>query len=299
MNHNSAVTLRIREGFRGQIRFVIPSNVLQPLAAHPLLSSLLPTHIGWYPDAAYHYCERPEGAAEHILIYCTRGSGWYEVGEGRHPLGAGEALILPAGAQHVYAAAERDPWSIHWVHFTGIEGDFYAKMPPEPAHKLAVDPACGATVEALFHQCYASFWGGFMLPRLVYGSKLVHHMLAELIYNNPAFSPSLRTSRFHSLEPTFAYLVHNLHATLTLAGMAAHAGLSESQFSHLFKQQTGHSPLAYFIHLKMQHACSLLAMTDLSIKEIAQEVGYEDVYYFSRLFKKTVGSAPRTFRRTL
>ena len=35
------------------------------------------------------------------------------------------------------------------------------------------------------------------------------------------------------------------------------------------------------------------------IKEIAQEVGYEDVYYFSRLFKKTVGSAPRTFRRTL
>lgn len=297
MNHHSAVTTRIREGFRGQILYVIPRSVLQDLAAHPLLRSILPTDIGWYPAARYHYCERPQGAAEHILIYCTRGEGWYAIGPVHHTLSAGEALLLPAGLPHVYAAAEQDPWSIHWVHFTGLEGDFFAKMPPEQTHKLAVAPECGAKVEALFHECYGSLWGGFVLPRLVYGSKLVHHLLAELIYNNPAFSPSLRTSRFHSLEPTFAYLVENLHSSLTLADMAVHAGLSESQFSHLFKQQTGHSPLAYFIHLKMQHACSLLAMTPLSIKQVAQEVGYADSYYFSRLFKKITGVAPTAYRR--
>ena len=78
--------------------------------------------------------------------------------------------------------------------------------------------------------------------------------------------------------------------------MAAQAGLSESQFSHLFKQQTGHAPLTYFIHLKMQHACSLLTLTQLSVKEIAQEVGYTDSYYFSRLFKKIIGVAPSRYR---
>ena len=66
MNHHSAVSVRIREGFRGQILYVIPRTMLQQLAAHPLLHSMLPTDIGWYPEARYHYCERPEGAAEHI-----------------------------------------------------------------------------------------------------------------------------------------------------------------------------------------------------------------------------------------
>ena len=102
---------------------------------------------------------------------------------------AGEAIILPAHVPHIYAASEHDPWSIHWVHFTGLEGDFLAKMPPENTHRLTVAPDCGARVEALFRQCYGSFWRVFVLPRLVYGSKLVHHLLAELIYNNPAFSP--------------------------------------------------------------------------------------------------------------
>lgn len=298
MSQHSTASIRIREGFRGQILYVIPRAILQEQAAHPLLHSILPTDIGWYPHARYHYRERRQGAPEHILIYCTGGSGWYEVGQVRTMLAAGEALIIPAHMPHIYAASEQEPWSIHWVHFTGLEGDYLATLPPEPLHKLAVDAACGRTVEAIFRQCYDSFWGGFVLSRLVYAAKLVHHLLAELLYNNPAFSPSLRSSRFHSLEPTFAYLVENLHNPLTLAQMAAHAGLSESQFSHLFKQQTGHSPLAYFIQLKMQHACSLLAMTQLSVQEIAEEVGYSDGYYFSRLFKKVAGVSPREYRRS-
>ena len=56
--------------------------------------------------------------------------------------------------------------------------------------------------------------------------------------------------------------------------------------------------MAYFIQLKMQHACSLLAMTDLAVKEIAMDVGYPDSYHFSRLFKKTIGvSAQRVSGR--
>lgn len=299
MDHDLALSLRQREGFRGQILHVIPRSMVQQLAAHPLLHSLLTTDIGWYPEARYHYVERSEGAPEHILIYCVQGAGWYEVAGNRYSLETDEAVVLPAGIPHTYGAAMVNPWFIHWVHFTGIEGDFYALLPPVATHKLSVDPRCGAELSKLFHQCYGSFVGGFVLPKLIHASKLVAHILAELFYNNTAFSPALRTSRFHSLAPTFAYLTENLHTTLTLAEMAAYAGLSESQLSHLFRQQIGHSPLAYFIRLKMQHACSLLATTRLSIKEIANAVGYEDAYYFSRLFKKYIGVSPSEFRSEL
>lgn len=299
MEHDLPLSLRMREGFRGQVLYVIPRPMVQQLAAHPLLHSLLTTDIGWYPAARYHYVERPEGAAEHILMYCVQGAGWYEVAGSRHVLAAHEAVVLPAGVAHAYGAATDEPWSIHWVHFTGIEGDYYAQLPPSPTHKLSVDPRCGAELSKLFQQCYGSFVGGFMLPRLIHASKLVAHILAELFYNNAAFSPNMRTSRFHSLAPTFAFLAENLHTTLTLAEMAAHAGLSESQFSHLFKQQTGHSPIAYFNQLKMQHACALLTLTQLSVKEVAHALGYTDAYYFSRLFKQHIGVAPRQFRSEL
>lgn len=299
MDHDLPLSLRLREGFRGQVLYVIPRPMVQQLAAHPLLHSLLTTDVGWYPEARYHYVERPAGAAEHILIYCVQGAGWYEAAGKRHGLEAHEAVVLPAHVAHAYGASTLAPWSIHWVHFTGIEGDYYARLPPSSTHKLSVDPRCGAELGRLFQECYGSFVGGFMLPRLIHASKLVAHILAELFYHNAAFSPSMRTSRFHSLAPTFAYLAENLHTPLTLAEMAAHAGLSESQFSHLFKQQTGHSPIAYFNQLKMQHACSLLTITELSVKEVAHALGYSDAYYFSRLFKQHIGVAPRQFRSEL
>ena len=71
MVDDSAFSIRLREGFRDQILYVIPRPVLERNAGHPLLHSLMLTDIGWYPQARYHYCERAEGAPEHILILCV------------------------------------------------------------------------------------------------------------------------------------------------------------------------------------------------------------------------------------
>ncbi len=298
MNHHSSVSIRLRDGFRGQILFVIPRTIVQQLSVHPLLRSLTATDIGWYPNARYHYCARPVGAPEHILIYCTEGTGWYELDGTRSVLGADEAVVLPANIPHIYGASERDPWSIYWVHFTGLEGDYYAQIPPGNTHKLTVDAQCGLELVRLFRQCYGSFVGGFVLPRLIHASKLVNHILGELFYNNPAFSSNMRTSRFHSLEPVLAFLVENLHRPVGLAEMASLADLSQSQFSYTFRQQTGQPPLTYFNQLKIQHACTLLTVTQLSINEIAGELGFTDSYYFSRLFKKIIGVPPSEYRHS-
>jgi len=297
VSEQSVFPIRLREGFKDQVQYVIPRPVLASIAGHPLLYALLPTDIGWYPRAQYHFRERPDGAAEHILIYCVAGSGWAEFGKATVPIAPGEALLIPAHTSHVYGAAMTDPWSIHWVHFLGAEGDYLARLTRAPGYTLTVEPACGATVSTLFQECYAVFLGGFVLPRLIYAAKLLHRLLGELFFNNAAFSPSLRSSRFHSVDATLTFLHSNVHNPLSLAEMANHAGLSESHFSRIFKAQTGHAPLDYFILLKMQHACTLLAVTEMQIKEVAAAVGYGDPYYFSRLFKQVIGVSPREYRR--
>lgn len=288
--------LRLREGFRGQVQYVMPRPLLQEMQGHPLLHSLLPTDVGWYPQARYHYRERAEGTPEHILIFCVAGAGWCELGGRRQPVFANEALLIPARTPHAYGAAPIDPWSIHWVHFTGLEGDYLVRLAPDETHKLSVESRCAGAVEGLFHACYATLAGGFVLARLLYGAKLVHHLLAELFYNNASFSPGMRTSRFHSIQPTLAFLHQNVHRPVSLAEMAAHAELSESHFSRLFKEQTGHAPVEYLINLKMHQACTLLAQTPLPVRAVSQEVGYADCYYFSRLFKKVIGMSPTEYR---
>ena len=51
--------------------------------------------------------------------------------------------------------------------------------------------------------------------------------------------------------------------------------------------------------LKMEQACQLLDSTELSVKGVAAELGYDDPLYFSRQFSKTVGLSPRAYRRSV
>ena len=289
--------IRIREGFKDQILYVMPLPILSRVENHPLLSALLPTDIGWYPHARYHYCAREEGASEHILILCTQGQGWYEIEGERRPLHAHEALLIPKATPHIYGASISDPWSIHWVHFAGSTGDFYVHQLPDNVYTLSVEPNATAFIEQLFHQCYDSILGSFVLQRLLYMSQTLHHLLGYLLFNNQAFSPSLQTSRFHNLENTLVFLQAHIETKLTLGQMAAHAKLSVSHFSRLFKDQTGYSPMDYFILLKIQEACKQLILTNDTIREISFELGYDDPYYFSRAFKKIIGMSPRAYRR--
>lgn len=289
---------RIQEGFLGQKMWVIPKSILAKWSAHPMLQSLRPTDIGWYPAAQYHYREREQGADEHILIFCVDGAGWCEIAGERHAIQASEALIIPRNVPHRYGAADTAPWSIHWVHFIGTEADFFVYHLPIGEYRLPVDVQCAAAVEQLFKECYDSFVGGFILYRLIYCTQLLHHLLGRLFFDNSYFSPVQRTSRFHSLEATLTFLHQNIQREMSLSDMAEHANLSVSHFSFLFKQQTGYSPTDYFIHLKMQRACTMLSFSQKTIHEIAYDIGYSDPYYFSRLFKKVMGMSPRQYRDT-
>ncbi len=291
-------TLRLKDGFAGEIMYVVPRPILEKARAHPLVNALTPTDIGWFPAARYHYRERPAGAPEHILIYCAKGRGFCEIDGDRHSVSDNQAIIIPKQRPHVYGAANDDPWSIHWVHFVGTSGDYYVGQLQKGAYALSIDVAVKASLEALFCACRDAFVASFLLPRMIYASQTLHHLLGHLFFNNRAFSPLLGSSRFRSIDNTLSFLHQNMSEQLRLADMVQHSGLSKSHFIRLFKEQTGHSPMDYFIQLKMQHACMLLAFREDSIAQIATELGYRDPFYFSRAFRKVIGIAPTDYRRT-
>lgn len=74
------------------------------------------------------------------------------------------------------------------------------------------------------------------------------------------------------------------------------AGLSVPHYSALFRRRTGYAPMDYFLRLKIQRAGQLLDTSALRVAEVASEVGCDDAFYFSRLFKKITGQSPRDYR---
>lgn len=85
---------------------------------------------------------------------------------------------------------------------------------------------------------------------------------------------------------------------LHLPALAKEAALSPAHFSRRFKERFGRAPIDYQLELRLQSACELLRICPDPLTSIAAAVGFEDVYYFSRLFRRRLGEAPGRFRRT-
>jgi transcriptional regulator GlxA family with amidase domain len=92
------------------------------------------------------------------------------------------------------------------------------------------------------------------------------------------------------------YMMANLDKPVRVSTLSALSGFSPSSFFAFFKCATGDTPLNWFIKIRMQWAGELLRKSNLQIKDIAGQVGYEDPFYFSRLFKCVHGIAPRMYR---
>ncbi|MDT0125137.1 AraC family transcriptional regulator [Paenibacillus sp. RRE4] len=289
--------LRKSDGFRRQKLMVLPESLLMEAVASPVTSGLYVTDIGYFHEAEHHYRDRPEGCDSHILMYCTEGSGWYELEQGKTcKVQPGNLIILPAHVPHIYGANTEEPWSIYWFHLRGEHAHAYIEslisqqittMPPSKAQRWL----------ELFHECYGALETGYSLQTMTFASQIIGYMLGLLAYGSYASATDngVMTSK-QAAEYSVQYMLEHLESGVTLKELAAHARLSVPHYSQVFKQVTGHSPIDYFLRLKIQHSCRYLDFTDWTIKQISSELGFSDPYYFSRLFSKMMGQSPTDYR---
>lgn len=290
-------TLKLREGFAGQDMFVIPRPVLARAQQHPLVRSVYPTDLGWFPKAGHHFRQRPDGAGQNHLMLCTEGHGFVELDGQRTNLKKDHFLIIPRDTPHTYWAAEDDPWSIYWVHFLGDDADYYLDRVPRVGHAIPIEPPAKEEAVRLFRYCLDALHDGYGLPTLIYAAQSTQHVLSLLLYRNQSLPKDQRSSpRRASIEAAIEYMQDHLIENLRLEDFAREAGMSVSHFSERFRRQTGQSPMAYFIHLRMRLACRLLDLSGKPVKSVAMEIGYRDPYYFSRIFKKSMGISPDKYR---
>lgn len=288
--------MKKKEGFKGQRSIVLPVSIQVEIRENPLTNLLYVTDIGYYPTAEHHYRERPEGCGEQVLIYCTAGAGWFEAENKRFKIHRNMYFIIPRGLPHKYGADGKDPWSIYWLHFSGDKAGLFVDPVIRPREIDAGAIARKADRILLFNEIFENLSRGFTNENLEYASICLWHMLGSFRYLSQ-FQTVMEIKHQDMIGASIAFMHQNLGGMLTLKELSEHAGLSQSHYSLLFRKKTGQTPLGLFMHLKIQHACQLLEFSTRPVREISAEMGFEDPYYFSRVFKKIMGQAPKGYRR--
>lgn len=272
------------------VRFITPPRLRRLLARSSLTQGCFPLALGYYPEAQGHRMSRP-APDDHLLIYCRAGQGWLETADGRLMVGGGDLLLLPKGAAHAYGADPDKPWTIYWVHFDGeLVADFLRPLGKGPLWRIGVQPRLLAEFDALLNVRKQ----GLSLPHFIYAAHQLQVLLTSLAVL-PARA-KLKSGRVLDVDAVQAVMRAHLHDSLNLDELAAQFKLSRFHFAKTYRDLTGHAPIQAFIQLKMAHACRLLDEGGQGIRQVAEQLGYEDVYYFSRLFRKVVGMAPSHYR---
>lgn len=152
----------------------------------------------------------------------------------------------------------------------------------------------GARVEEILglkSQCIAELWSIENQEELCLWIVKVVDDVIENIYRSRTVSLDPRLKR--ALE----FIDQHYGSDLAVEQVAQEAFLSPSRFSHLFKDEMGLPLVEYLTKVRMQNARKILKDPKKSIAQVAQEVGYTDQSYFTKVFKKTEGMTPKSFRR--
>jgi AraC-like DNA-binding protein len=288
--------MKKEDGFPGQISFVMPDKITDSIRQNPLISDLYLTDIGYYPQASYHFRERPNGSNQFILIYCIDGQGEIRLKEKVHPVPADHFFIIPAGVAHSYHSSEQNPWSIYWIHFTGSKAVYFSRsacqsIPIERGKASGFNDRIN-----LFTEIFRNLDCGFSIMTLEYINLCLNYLLASFTHLNP-FHLVKHTIENDPVTQSINFMIDNLDKRLNLAEIAKKTGLSASHYSRLFLNRTGHPPIDYFIQMKIQRACRLLDNSGLFIADISRETGFDDQFYFSRTFRKIMGMSPSEYRK--
>lgn len=290
--------IHIRDGFPEQRQIILSEEKRKVEESTPYVKSLRITDIGHFPETHYHFVERVKGAPEHILILNMAGKGWLRMNNKLWSVLPHHVAFVPALVPHAYGADDSIPWNIYWLHFAGDQADAFmewkSSIVEDPVFMLGSVESLIDLFETAMRYSIAPFHEKTM-ANLV---RLMHGILGETLLQREEKRQGPKMVEGRILK-SIRHMKDSLAENLTLEELARVATLSVPHYSSLFKSHTGSSPLRFFTRLRLQKACELIEDSNQTVQSIAYELGFNDPFYFGRIFKKFIGVSPSQYRREI
>lgn len=237
------------------------------------------------------WVERPGGTGDFLfmLFHDPAALGQRE----STPLPVNSMVLWPAGDPHFYGNIRR-PFNHSWIHCDGPRVSEMLRSVQLPKRSPFSVPD-----SSIFTQCLLDVHAelvSYAQPDPIIVRNLLENCLREIARS---ISRGFTASRIPENLITVRRWIGTSPATrVTLGDLAQMAGMSVPHFCARFKETFGLPPIECLIQHRLNHASYLLADLSLNITEIASRVGYDDLFHFSKAFKKQFGLSPRDARKT-
>lgn len=219
----------------------------------------------------------------HAIIYVVGGELDLITQTSQQTINSCHLVTLPAGMPFIMDL-KADHLDIVWFHIEqGRQWDRLIKGRPDVEF-------CEVT-QQIYHSLSLIYYEPQPLLRKSVFSQLETYITKSL---SPVDTRSHESQRIWQLQQE---LEKRLHYNWTVGAMADIANYSSPHLHRLFHNQFGRSPVQHLIHLRMERAKYLLTHTDWTLEQIGEQVGYSDIFNFSKRFKKSTAVAPGKFRK--
>lgn len=270
-----------------QARYEVPS------AAHEALGL-------WVRGVGFSSATKPHGMRDRVLgayaaVLISKGRGYFECAlTGRRTIKPGDLIWVFPTVPHSYSP-EDGTWAEQWVVFGGQVAETFERQgflaPSKPVIHVGED----AEVADCFTRIQDAFIGGG--PLSVPMAAAIVHQLIVAVYG---IASGQTRSGAAPADAEVAQCVRIVEQEAMLGlrpeDLAARVHVGYSTLRRRFKQVTGYSVKEYILRVQLRRAKELLAFTTQPVETIAREVGFEDPYYFSRIFRQREGASPTLFR---
>ena len=213
----------------------------------------------------------------YIIHYVVSGKGEFSVNESVYPIKSGEAFLIKPGQMTIYEADKKDPWHYIWIGFDGKLAKQLENM-DSPVFKIN----SYVFLEMLKAADYSSTKEEYLAGKLF-------TLFTELFERN---------KNENYIEIVKNYIQASYMNKLRIYDIAKMINLDRFYLARLFKAKTGHSPKEYIIEIRLKEATVLLKK-GYSVTQASNMVGYEDIFTFSKAYKKKYGYPPsRVYENT-
>jgi AraC-like DNA-binding protein len=235
---------------------------------------------------------------EFQMVYISRGEGVFVVEGATYKVIPGSFLFIFPGVKHHYRPDSEIGWDEYWV---GFKGDFFSRL----IEKGILSREHTYLEIGLHTQIFSTFnriFQEILIQQPLYQIKACSEILSLITEIVTHERRRKQPNHYQKTVEKAKYLIEsNLYKNndMNISAISELIGVSVSRLNEIFKVYTSMTPYQYCIQLKINEAKMLLENENLSVKEVAHNLGFEDQGHFSKLFKNKTGIAPSDWKKFL
>jgi len=248
-------------------------------------------------DPSHHYFHYSIGRRllEYQILYITKGEGIFDSElTGSRKIYAGDVFFLFPGIWHTFKPDQNTGWHEFWIEFSGEIIKYFRKNEFLNPYNPVITIGLQEDVASSYLKIIKLIKDG--KPGFQYIASGILLQIIGQLFALRKYQSFEGKEIENQIKQAKLLILENMHKPISQEEIAMNVGIGYSLYRKKFKEYTGVSPAQYHIQMRINRAKDLLIMSNQSLKEISNMVGFESPDYFSRLFKKKSGMTPADFR---